>query len=279
MRIILNADDLGMSDFVNNQIEQCIKLGVVTSCSLMANSPAFEKGVMLAQKYPYVSVGVHLNIIEFKPLTNRDVFTKHGLVDKDGMFIDGAAFDVQYDDELKKAVREEWDAQITKIESTGLVPTHCDSHQHTHTIEALQDILRQVMKQHGITKVRRKIIPSIRLMLLERHKQSLVHLEKTHAKQAPKRNIIYRRIHLFIVKIKTWQWNKTMGKEFLMTEAFYSFRDFYNFRSALHLEGELSTIELMCHPGNRPFDKETEILMSSRRWIRKNDELISYYQL
>ena len=70
-RLIINSDDLGMSCEVNKQIEDCIRLGCITSSTLMANAPAFDGGVRIAKQYPQISVGVHLNIIEFAPLTNQ----------------------------------------------------------------------------------------------------------------------------------------------------------------------------------------------------------------
>ena len=114
-KLIINADDLGMSQEQNEQIRQCIELGVITSSTLMANGPFFNEGVKIAKRYPQISVGVHLNIIEFTPLTNEGIFRKHGMLDADGNFIEGAAFVVPMDEELKQAVFEEWDAQISKV--------------------------------------------------------------------------------------------------------------------------------------------------------------------
>ena len=88
-RLIINADDLGISKDVNKQIEECIHIGCITSSSLMANGPAFEDGIRIAKQYPQISVGVHLNIVEFTPLTNADIFRKHGVLDSEGAFIEG----------------------------------------------------------------------------------------------------------------------------------------------------------------------------------------------
>lgn len=275
-KIIINADDLGMSDFVNSQIEECINQGVVTSCTLMANAPAFEGGVYIAQKYPDISVGVHLNLIEFAPLTNVDIFKKHGIVGEDGSFIEGAIRVMSIDEELKRAIFEEWDAQICKVEDMGIVPSHCDSHEHTHTISALQDILCKVLDKHHINKVRRKSIPSIRLMLRTK-KQHIVQYDKSKAMTAPKRNIIYRRFLLFEEKIISYRWNKKMGNKYELTNSFYAFRDFSLNRDVLSLGGDNSVIELMCHPGNIPFQEETNMLMKDRSWLVDRFELSNYF--
>ena len=203
-KLIINADDLGMSEEQNKQIQQCIALGVITSSTLMANGPYFKAGVGIAKDNPQISVGVHLNIIEFAPLTNEDVFRKHGMVDDAGNFIEGAAFVVSIDEELKQAIYEEWDAQICKVESAGIVPSHCDSHEHTHTRTELFEVLCRVIDKHQIRRVRRRIIPSIRLMMRAKHQPAAVHYDKSKAFKGKKHSVIYRRIHLFVVKYKSW---------------------------------------------------------------------------
>lgn len=278
-KLIINADDLGMSDYVNSQIEQCIKQGVITSSTLMANAPAFEGGVRIAKQNPHISVGAHLNIIEFAPLTNKEIFQKHGMLDNNGNFIDGAAFVVSYDEELKKAVFEEWDAQISKIEKAGVSPTHCDSHEHTHTIDALQDVLCSVMDKHRITKVRRIMIPSIRLILRARRQSTVVHIDKSNSIQPAKHSLLYRRLHFFVIMFKCLKWNRVMKKRYTLTDGFCSFNDFYENRDILHLGGLSSSIEVMCHPGNPPFQCETERLMKDMSWMDENYILTPYHSI
>lgn len=277
-RLIVNADDLGMSREVNRQIEECIRRGCITSCTLMANAPDFDEGVRIAQQYPHISVGVHLNIIEFAPLTNSAVFRRYGMVDQKGFFIDGAIFSIPINEELRQAVFEEWDAQISRVEAAGIKPTHCDSHQHTHAIVNLQEPLCQVMDKHHILHVRRKIIPSIRLMFLTKKHQT-VKLDKSKAVQPQRHNVIYRRLHLFVVKYQSRLWNRKMKAKYIMTDWFYPFRYFYDSRKYLDLGGSNAVIELMCHPGNKPFQSETDNLMRDNSWLPNGFELISYRDL
>lgn len=277
-RLIINADDLGISLEVNAKIEDCIHRGVITSSTLMANAPAFEDGVRIAKQYPQISVGVHLNLIEFKPLTNWDIFQKHGVIDSEGNFIEGAIFALPIDDELKQAVFEEWDAQITKVEAAGIVPSHIDSHQHTHTIPALLEPLVRVLDLHKINNVRRKIIPSIRLMLRDK-KHPTVHLDKSKAFPVKKHNVFYRRFHLFTVIIANKHWNQKMEKSYVMTDSFYAFRNFFYDYDALNLGGISGTIELMCHPGHSAFQDETERLIKDKSWLPAGYKLISYNDL
>lgn len=279
-KLIINADDLGMSTEINSKIEECICSGIITSSTLMANAPCFDEGVLIAKRYPNVSVGVHLNIIEFAPLTNISVFKKHGIIGDDGCFIEGAIFQKPIDEELKKAVFEEWDAQITKIEKEGLCPSHCDSHEHTHTIKELQDVLCRVLDKHHIMKVRRVTVPSLRLILRQRkHNKIYDATKEVKTIQNKKKNVLYRRVHFFIVKYISWQWNRKMATKYSMTDAFSSFYDYLFNRDIFHLTSNCSTIELMCHPGNPHFLEETDFLVNDKSWITDNVELISYHKL
>ena len=278
-RLIINADDLGISQEVDIQIEECIRRGVITSSTLMANAPAFYDGIRIAKQYPQISVGVHLNLIEFAPLTNTDIFKKHGVVDDAGNFIEGAIFCVHIDDELKQAVFEEWDAQINKVKSAGVIPTHCDSHQHTHTIPAFRNVLCQVLNKHGIHCVRRKYVPSIRLMLRQKNRPT-VKLDKSKAMLPPKRNVFYRRLHIFMVIRNCRKWNKQMLTQYTMTDGFFHFNSFYYDKKVLDMGGCNATIELMCHPGLKAFQDETDILMHDKSWIACNEyKLVSYKEL
>ena len=275
-RVIVNADDLGISLDVNRQIEECVKQGIVSSTTLLVNAPAFEDGVRIAKQYSQVSVGIHLNLIEFAPLTNEDVFREFGVVDDDGNFIEGAIFVANCKEErLKQAIFEEWDTQICKFKEAGIVPTHIDSHEHTHTIIALQDVLCRVIDKHGIKCVRRKIIPSIRLMLKRSKHPDSVRLDKTKAVTPKRQNVLYRRLRVFIVKYQSARWNRQMSKRYMMTDSFFAFRTFYSNLDSIHLG---KTVELMCHPGHTSYQAETDVLIKEPSWLQ-NINIISYKDL
>ncbi|MCQ2294022.1 MAG: ChbG/HpnK family deacetylase [Bacteroidales bacterium] len=275
LRIIVNADDLGYSVDVDAQIERCIQHGIVTSSSLMANAPGFDDGVRIAKMYPNVSIGAHLNLVEFAPLTNLDVFQRYGVADASGNFIEGAIFYTAIDDVLSQAVFDEWDAQLNKIKRSGVVIDHVDSHQHTHALLGLHDTLCKVMDKHQITRVRRKIVPSIPIMLFGK-KTIKVTLDKSNAVVGKKRNVLVRRFQLLSVIASSIKWNMVMSRKYQLTDSFSSFREFYMNRSLMISGGRNAVIELMCHPGQPPFDCETQLLASDRKWITSRDKLVNY---
>src|SRR6185369_5219302 len=59
-RLIVNADDFGVSEPVNEAIIRAFNEGVLTSASLMVTGVAFEQAVMLAKENPGLAVGIHL---------------------------------------------------------------------------------------------------------------------------------------------------------------------------------------------------------------------------
>jgi len=59
-RLIINADDFGISRGVNIGVIETAEAGVVTSASLIVNLPAFADAISRAQSCPDLSLGLHL---------------------------------------------------------------------------------------------------------------------------------------------------------------------------------------------------------------------------
>ncbi|MDQ3724946.1 MAG: ChbG/HpnK family deacetylase [Actinomycetota bacterium] len=78
--LIVNADDLGMSDAVNDGIFQAHEHGIVTSASLMVGRPAASTAVAVLAEHPDLAVGLHLEagddwwcqLERFRELVGRD---------------------------------------------------------------------------------------------------------------------------------------------------------------------------------------------------------------
>jgi hopanoid biosynthesis associated protein HpnK len=156
-RLIINADDFGLTPGVNRAILEAHEHGVVTSTTLMANSLAFEEAAQLAQSRSSLSTGCHVVLLDGKPLI--DPGRLPSLVDgKDGTsFRDGVSGFVlrtlcgRIDPDQVEA---ETTAQIRKLQSHGIDVSHVDSHKHTHMFPpALQGILRAA-RTCGVTAIR-----------------------------------------------------------------------------------------------------------------------------
>jgi hopanoid biosynthesis associated protein HpnK len=154
-RLIVNADDLGISEAVNRGIADAHDRGIVTSTSLMATGPAFAHAVALARSRPKLAVGVHLVLTEHEPLCGAAAVP--GLVGRDGRFpphvraLLGPALrgTLPLDE-----IRAELDAQIRRARDAGLALGHLDGHQHVHVLPGVARIVAELADAHGIRAVR-----------------------------------------------------------------------------------------------------------------------------
>jgi predicted glycoside hydrolase/deacetylase ChbG (UPF0249 family) len=152
--LIVNADELGLTEGVNHGIVKVHRQGIVTSTTMVANvvtdELAFDHAVELARATPSLAVGVHLNVTYGHPvLPEVRVFT---LVDQDGLFyrrnrcIQRIAFGqidlVQVEDEFR--------AQIERVLAAGLQPSHLDSHESIHMYPALFPIVARLAREHRL---------------------------------------------------------------------------------------------------------------------------------
>jgi chitin disaccharide deacetylase len=156
-RLIINADDLGLTRGVNRAILEAHEHGVVTSATLMANSPAFDEAVQLAKSFPRCSIGCHLVLLDGKPVV--DPARLRSLVDaKDGnTFRDGiAGFALRALAGLivPDQVEAETIAQIRKLQVHGVKVSHVDSHKHTHMFPAALHGILRAARTCGVDAIR-----------------------------------------------------------------------------------------------------------------------------
>lgn len=134
--LIINADDFGMCQSSNEATIQVLRNGIVRSCSLMVPCPWAQHGIHLLKQNPDIPFGIHLTATSeheyyrWGPLTWREEVSS--LLDEAGYFysldrIDEFMQQVHVDD-----LEVEFRAQIEAVLSTGLKPTHLDSHCGVH---------------------------------------------------------------------------------------------------------------------------------------------------
>src|SRR5690349_19802006 len=71
-RLIVNADDFGMTSGVNRAIAESHKSGVVTSATVMANEAAVDEAILLASQNPSLATGCHVVLVDGAPLSQPD---------------------------------------------------------------------------------------------------------------------------------------------------------------------------------------------------------------
>ncbi|MFC3420016.1 chitin disaccharide deacetylase [Salinicoccus hispanicus] len=145
IKFIINADDFGYSRAVNYGIIDAHTEGVLTSTTLMTNMPGAQHAFELAKSHPSLGIGVHLTLTCGRPLLD----SHHTLVDSNGDFKKlhhyQAKFHVDPDE-----LYDEWQAQIEKFLSTGLRPTHLDSHHHVNNLEAMQTMFIKLAREYQL---------------------------------------------------------------------------------------------------------------------------------
>lgn len=149
-RLIINADDLGLSQSVNRGIERAYREGVLSSATLMANMPGFEGGVEVALNNPGLGVGVHLNIIRGLPLSEPD--TVFPLLAEGGKFID-RIFRIRR--MLKTpgflaAAEREYRAQIERVLRSGVSVDHLDFEKHHGLWQELYGLGEKLAEEYGL---------------------------------------------------------------------------------------------------------------------------------
>jgi len=151
-RLVVNADDFGFTQDVNEGIVEAHQHGILTSTTLMANGGAFEDAVRLASQNPALGVGCHLVLIG-----GRSVRSPHGALPSSVPRLLAAIVSGQI------AIHDELSAQVRKILAAGIAPTHLDTHKHTHLAPPVLDAVARIAQEFDIPWVRRPFqIPFLR---------------------------------------------------------------------------------------------------------------------
>jgi len=154
-RVIVHADDFGISKEINDGILQGHCRGILTSASIIANGEAFEHAAALARSTPSLDIGVHLTLIEEKPLLSPAKLPT--LVNPEGNFHPHVTHFARryFTGRINlQEVREELEAQVQKVIAAGLVPSHFDSHQHVHVLPGILNIVLELSQKYGVQFIR-----------------------------------------------------------------------------------------------------------------------------
>jgi len=155
-RLIVNADDFGLTGGVNRAVEELHRAGVLTSTTLMARAEATDEAIEIARSTPSLGVGCHVVLVDGEPvLTAKEVPT---LVDRKTGCLQaklGAFLQRLLNGRMDAAeIEAEARAQIDLIQSKGLVLTHIDTHKHAHMFPAVLRPVLRAARAAGICAVR-----------------------------------------------------------------------------------------------------------------------------
>ncbi len=160
-RLIVNADDFGLTSGVNRAIIELHAAGLVTSTSLMARAGATDEAIELARTTPSLGVGCHVVLVDGEPILPPEKIPS--LVDaRTGRFPDSlTAFLLRLFTGRIRAeeIEAEAAAQIVYLQQRGVRLTHIDTHKHAHMFSAVLRPVLRAARAAGIRAVRHPFEP------------------------------------------------------------------------------------------------------------------------
>jgi chitin disaccharide deacetylase len=254
MKLIINADDFGISENVNNTILMMHKRGIVKSTSIVAAGESFIHAVEIARNNPNLGIGVHL-CLDGPFNIGKDYHSI--LTDSSKEFYN--IYEVKkklkdyslYESEIYK----EYCLQIEKVIDHHIQVSHLDTHHHLHLYLPFLNCLIKAAKKFKIPYIRTQKV-------LLNENQSFI-------------NYFYRICHQFYLKSRI-----------KAVDGFYehhinedsNYEKNYN-RILKLLTTENSIIEIILHPHDND-DPETRFFSSKRLLdLFGKQNLINYHDL
>ena len=147
MKLIINADDFGLSKGITDGIIEGMLDGYITSTTVMINMKYGEYAIKKAIENNINSVGLHINLTAGKPLTKNVKLT-----DDTGMFLKRNV-QLNNDKLLYKDVYNEIIAQINKFNeySEGKIKIdHFDAHHFLINNDMVKRVVEDISKNMNI---------------------------------------------------------------------------------------------------------------------------------
>jgi len=255
-RLIINADDFGLTPGINRAIIELHHAGVLTSATLMATGPAFDDAAALARSNPSLGVGCHIVLTDGTPASPPETIPT--LLGPDGKTFRPSLIDFLHA-LLRGRIREddierEAFAQIHKLQQAGISITHVDTHKHTHLFPAVARPLLRVLERTAISSIRNPFEPAFT--------QQLAHAGLKRRLQIRILSRLQRHLNRY-TQIRDGQVTTTNGTVGVSATGNLNATTLTQIINTLPNEG---TFELVCHPGynDRDLDRITTRLRTHR---------------
>ncbi len=153
--LIVNADDYGLDECINQAVILAYRQGIVTSTTILANGDAFHSGIKSLRENSGLGVGVHLTLVNGNPLSRPEEIPT--LINGEGKFFNSyQEFIPRFlSGKIKlKEIRTEWAKQISRVREQGIPIDHLDSHQHLHVFPGINQVTAELAGEFGIGRIR-----------------------------------------------------------------------------------------------------------------------------
>ena len=155
-KLIVNADDYALTDGISRGILRAARQGVVTSTSVLAVGPSFERAAQWLSDTASIGVGVHCALVgEDPPLS--PAFEIPTLVDRRGRFprtLRGFAARAALGQVDPSDVARELTAQIQSVAAIGHPISHLDAHQHLQLIPLIGQTILALGRRFRVPAIR-----------------------------------------------------------------------------------------------------------------------------
>ncbi len=242
-RLIVTADDLGLTRRINVAIARAHQEGIVTTASLMVNGGAFESAIEMLHANPLLDGGLHLNLNDGRPATppvripslaNSQGFLYHHPFELMIALLRGKVDSSDLEAEIR--------AQLRKAIGAGVRIGHVDGHKHVHVVPGVLNLVCEVAAEFGVHAIRSTVEGTPRLM-------SLAARNFGSSGQVVKQYIFGKAVSGAFVLAQSGNGRrslKTPRRLYGITQT--GFLDLQTFADILS-RMEVGISEVMCHPG------------------------------
>ncbi len=165
-RLIVNADDFGLTAGVNRAVSELHAAGLLTSATLMARAGATGEAIALARNNPALGVGCHVVLVDGVPVLDARGSLPQLADAARGEFPPGMARFLRTlyleggTPPVRAQIEAETRAQIQSLQSEGLALTHIDTHKHAHMFPSVLRAVLRAARGCGLSAVRNPFEPA-----------------------------------------------------------------------------------------------------------------------
>lgn len=166
-RLIVNADDFGLTDGINRAVQDLHQLGALTSTTLMAAGPRFYEAVEVSRQQKSLGVGCHIVLVDGAPVANPTAIptllhtsSKRGDEPRFRATLGEFVRDLYLGRIDSTQIEQEAVAQILRLQQTGVAVTHVDTHKHTHMFPRVLKCVMRAAQACNIRTIRNPFEPA-----------------------------------------------------------------------------------------------------------------------
>jgi chitin disaccharide deacetylase len=155
MKLVVTADDLGLSPGVTRGILEAHHAGAVRSASLLVTFPSSAEAAALALAEPELEVGLHIDLVGGTPAV--DAARVPTLVDRGGRFhrLTALVARIAAGRVRRSELAAEIRAQAARARSLGINALAWDSHRHVHLIPQVAEVVGAIAREERVRWLRR----------------------------------------------------------------------------------------------------------------------------